>query len=118
MNINLIIKETLDKYLRENVITEKKMSHESTIEQQRKAKIKGGEKASGSDKERIQNILQNDALNLSQIADDVPYFEDHASEESKQSHLRKMVTGEKPMPIEVSKGVEYALMKNGINPEA
>ena len=118
MNINLIIKETLDKYLRENIINEKKMTHDNAIEQQRKAKIKGGEKASGSDKERIQDILQNDALNLSEIADDVPYFDNHTSEQSKQSHLRKMTTGEKPMPIEVVKGVEHALMKNGINPEA
>ncbi len=114
MDINLIIKETLDKYLRENILVEKKMSHIDAIEQQRRAKIKGGEKASKSDTERVQNILRNDALNLSQIADDVPYFDNHASEESKQSHLRKMVTGEKPMPIEVAKGVEKALVKNGI----
>lgn len=117
MNINRIISETIDRYLAENLIQERKRLTKDDFENMKeKADEKGGGEANPQDKAALQQILNKPIVNVSQVADNMESFEDHSSPQSKQSHLRKVVNGEKPMTKNMSRDIYKTLQKMGINP--
>lgn len=117
MNINKIITETINSYIARNVIQEKKRMTRADFEKQaEKAQEKGGGEANPQDKAELQQILQKPIVNVSQVADNMASFEDHASPQSKQSHLRKVINGEKPMSKSMSRDIYKTLQNMGINP--
>lgn len=116
MNINRIINETIDNYLSRNIIQERKRMTRADFEKQaQKAKEKGGGEANPQDKAELQQILNKPIVNVSQVADNMESFEDHASPQSKQSHLRKVVNGEKPMSKNMSRDIFKTLQQMGID---
>ena len=88
MKYNHIIEETVTRYLN-NIIKE---AHKSSREAQKSYETEYGENLSKSDEDYIRNILKNDAVNVSAIAQKV--YPDH-TKEGAQSQLRKAIEGEK-----------------------
>ena len=88
MKYNHIIEETVTRYLN-NIINE---AQKSSREAQKSYETEYGENLSKSDEDYIRNILKNDAVNVSAIAQKV--YPDH-TKEGAQSQLRKAIEGEK-----------------------
>lgn len=98
MDINKLISEEITRYIQENTFGENSYfenesdSNDSKYKDiQRKAKTRDGKNVSGSDEDRLRNLLNTGLINISALAQEI--YPDH-TEEGAQSQLRKKIKGE------------------------
>jgi uncharacterized membrane protein YebE (DUF533 family) len=91
MDIKKIISETLNNYLEENILVEKKNSEEK--ESTKKEKKRDGNAISGADEAQLRNAVKKGGIiNVAALARKV--YPNHTPEGA-QSQLRKQLEGEK-----------------------
>lgn len=105
MNINKIISETLDTYIKEHIFEESKSEKEEKIE---KSHNRDGHDISTGDENKIRNIIRkSDIINVAALARKL--YPNHTPEGA-QSQLRKKIEGDKN-----DNGSEYHLKEREAN---